>query len=178
MTKICSDFEVDLSNEMMQYLPTKWELYGDLAILPNHAFRSEKWDIILSGRPKLQKEIWQATAEALNVNRLARQAEISPDQLRSSQVTMLQGESGEVEFTDYGVKFWLDVTKVMFSSGNITERHRIGNIDMTGECVVDAFAGIGYYTLPMLVRSKAMHVYACELNPNSIEALKLSLIHI
>ena len=43
---------------------------------------------------------------------------------------------------------------------------------MTGECVVDAFAGIGYYTLPMLVRSKAMHVYACELNPNSIEALK------
>ena len=172
VTKICGDFEVDLSNEMMQYLPTKWELYGDLAILPNHSFRSEKWDFILSGRPKLQKEIWQATAEALNVNRLARQAEISPDQLRSSQVTMLHGESGEVEFTDYGVKFWLDVTKVMFSSGNITERHRIGNIDMTGECVVDAFAGIGYYTLPMLVRSKAMHVYACELNPNSIEALK------
>ena len=86
---------------------------------------------------------------------------------------MLLGDSGEVEFIDYGVKFWLDVTKVMFSSGNITERHRIGNIDMTGECVVDAFAGIGYYTLPMLVRSKAEHVYACELNPNSIEALKL-----
>ena len=35
VSKICSDFEVDLSNEMMQYLPTKWELYGDLAILPN-----------------------------------------------------------------------------------------------------------------------------------------------
>ena len=152
VSQICSDFEVDLSNEMMQYLPTKWELYGDLAILPNHSFRSEKWDFILSGRPKLQKEIWQATAEALNVNRLARQAEISPDQLRSSQVTMLHGESGEVEFTDYGVKFWLDVTKVMFSSGNITERHRIGDIDMTGECVIDAFAGVGYYTLPMLVR--------------------------
>ena len=37
--------------------------------------------------------------------------------------------------------------------------------------VVDAFAGIGYYTLPMLVRSKARHVHACEINPNSINAL-------
>ena len=69
------------------------------------------------------------------------------------------------------MKFWLDVTKVMFSSGNVSERHRIGDIDMTGEVVVDAFSGIGYYTLPMLVRSNAEHVYACELNPNSIVAL-------
>ena len=60
----------------------------------------------------------------------------------------------------------------MFSSGNVTERHRIGNIDMSGEIVVDAFAGIGYYTLPMLVRSNAEHVYACEINPNSIQALQ------
>jgi tRNA wybutosine-synthesizing protein 3 len=42
---------------------------------------------------------------------------------------------------------------------------------MAGEIVVDAFSGIGYYTLPMLVRSNAKHVYACELNPNSINAL-------
>ena len=84
---------------------------------------------------------------------------------------MIVGNSGEVEFVDYGVKFSLDVTKVMFSSGNVTERHRIGSIDMTGEVVVDAFSGIGYYTLPMLVRSNAKHVYACELNPDSIDAL-------
>ena len=42
---------------------------------------------------------------------------------------------------------------------------------MGGEVVVDAFAGIGYYTLPMLVRSNAKYVYACEINPNSIMAL-------
>ena len=32
----------------------------------------------------------------LNVSRLARQAEIADDKLRSSQVTMLLGNSGEV----------------------------------------------------------------------------------
>ena len=59
----------------------------------------------------------------------------------------------------------------MFSSGNVTERHRIGSIDMTGEIVIDAYAGTGYYTLPMLVRSGAAHVHACELNPASIAGL-------
>ena len=92
--------------------------------------------------------------------------------MRTSQVKMLLGGSGEVEINDFGVKFWLDVTKVMFSSGNVTERHRIGDIDMSGEIIVDAFAGIGYYSLPMLVRSNAKHVYACEINPNSIQALQ------
>ena len=43
---------------------------------------------------------------------------------------------------------------------------------MDGEIVIDDFAGIGYYTLPMLVRSNAKHVYACEMNPNSIIALR------
>ena len=173
VTSVCEEFGVEVSEEMIENLPKKWELYGDIALIPQHSLGSTDWLSVLSNKPQLQQQIWQAIARALSVNRLARQAEISSDKLRTSQVTMLLGDSGEVEFIDYGVKFWLDVTKVMFSSGNITERHRIGNIDMTGECVVDAFAGIGYYTLPMLVRSKAEHVYACELNPNSIEALKL-----
>ncbi|DAC30978.1 MAG TPA: hypothetical protein D7H81_02075, partial [Candidatus Poseidoniales archaeon] len=81
-----------------------------LAILPKHSFRSSNWLSILSNQPKLQQQIWQVIARALSVNRLAQQAEISSDRLRTSQVTMLLGENGEVEFTDYGVKFWFDVT--------------------------------------------------------------------
>jgi tRNA wybutosine-synthesizing protein 3 len=156
---------------MIQCVPKKWELYGDLAIIPTTSFNSTDWQEIFLSQPHLAEKVWQTTAMCLNVSRLARQAEIADDKLRSSQVTMLLGNSGEVEFTDFGVKFWLDVTKVMFSSGNVTERHRIGSIDMTDEFVVDAFAGIGYYTLPMLVRSNAKHVYALELNPNSVLAL-------
>ena len=171
VTSLCELFGVEICEEMIENLPKKWELYGDLAILPKHSFRSSNWLSILSNQPKLQQQIWQVIARALSVNRLAQQAEISSDRLRTSQVTMLLGENGEVEFTDYGVKFWFDVTKVMFSSGNVTERHRIGSINMADECVIDAFAGIGYYTLPMLVRSGAKHIYACELNPDSIDAL-------
>jgi len=160
-----------ITSEMANLLPKKWELFSDLAIVPSDSLNSKEWQDLFSKNEALSEEIWQIIADSLKVSRIARQSEIADDKLRSSQVKMIVGDSGEVEFVDFGVRFWLDVTKVMFSSGNVTERHRIGSIDMTGEVVVDAFSGIGYYTLPMLVRSNAKHVYACELNPNSIDAL-------
>ena len=165
-------FDSDLSG-LIANLPQKWELFGDLAIIPNSVMNNSQWqDFFRSITQEQEREIWQIIAQALRVDRLARQDKIATDMMRTSQVKMLLGHSGEVEINDFGVKFWLDVTKVMFSSGNVTERHRIGNIDMSGEIIVDAFAGIGYYTLPMLVRSNAQHVYACEINPNSIQALQ------
>ena len=165
-------FDSDLSG-LIANLPQKWELFGDLAIIPNSTMNNSQWqDLFELITQEQEREIWQIIAQALRVDRLARQDKIATDMMRTSQVKMLLGHSGEVEINDFGVKFWLDVTKVMFSSGNVTERHRIGNIDMSGEIIVDAFAGIGYYTLPMLVRSNAQHVYACEINPNSIQALQ------
>ena len=159
--------------QLILNLPQKWELFDNLAIIPNSAMNNSQWQDLFGRITQEQKqEIWQIIARSLSVDRLARQDKIATDMMRTSQVKMLLGSSGEVEINDFGVKFWLDVTKVMFSSGNVTERHRIGNIDMSGEIIVDAFAGIGYYSLPMLVRSNAEHVYACEINPNSIQALQ------
>ena len=164
--------DTDLA-QLILNLPQKWELFGNLAIIPNSAMNNSQWqDLFALITQEQEQEIWQIIARSLRVERLARQDRIATDMMRTSQVKMLLGGSGEVEINDFGVKFWLDVTKVMFSSGNVTERHRIGNIDMSGEIIVDAFAGIGYYTLPMLVRSNAEHVYACEINPNSIQALQ------
>lgn len=39
----------------------------------------------------------------------------------------------------------------------------------------DHFEGIGYFTLPFLVYGHARHVYACEWNPDSMEALRRNL---
>ena len=165
-------FDSDLSG-LIANLPQKWELFGDLAIIPNSTMNNSQWqDFFELITQEQEQEVWQIIAQALRVERLARQDKIATDMMRTSQVKMLLGNSGEVEINDFGVKFWLDVTKVMFSSGNVTERHRIGDMDMSGEIIVDAFAGIGYYTLPMLVRCNAQHVYACEINPNSIQALQ------
>lgn len=52
-----------------------------------------------------------------------------------------------------GVLYSLDVTKCMFSSGNTTERQRMGRLHCAGETILDLYAGIGYYTLPFLSRA-------------------------
>ena len=164
-----NDFQ---TNELLKKIPSKWELLGNLALLPSSSFMDDEWQDVLSKCKSRQIEnLWKSICQSLNVEKLGRQQPISKDIIRSSQVEMLYGDEGWVELIDHGVHFGFDATKVMYSSGNVTERHRIGNIEMTGEVVVDAFAGIGYYTLPMLVRSKARHVHACEINPNSINAL-------
>ena len=154
-------------------LPSKWEALGDLIVIPLDAFANEAWVEALGAATKAQtNQLWASVAQALGGSRLARQDHISNDELRSPRIEMLAGESTWVEFSDYGVHFGFDASKVMFSSGNVTERHRIGSIDMKGETVVDAYAGAGYYTLPMLVRSQAVRVHACEMNPASIEGLR------
>lgn len=160
-------------DELLENLPNKWEKLGSIALIPQFALSNNYWQNVLDNISQNEIDnLWKTIAESIGVKSLGRQQEISNDQMRTSQVTLLYGSSGICEFTDHGVVFTLDVTEVMFSSGNVTERHRIGDIDMTGEIIVDAFAGIGYYTLPMLVRSNAKHVYAIEINPNSIKWLE------
>lgn len=63
-----------------------------------------------------------------------------------------------------GVVFKLDPMKVMFSPGNLKERMRMGRLG-GGETVVDMFAGIGYFTLPMAVHSRPRKIVAIEINP-------------
>ena len=98
-------------------------------------------------------------AAALKADSLGIQQPIANDTYRSSQVQMLLG-TPEVRFLDHGITYIFDASKVMFSSGNVTERRRIGGMDMHDETVVDAYAGVGYYTLPMLMLAGAAHVHA------------------
>ncbi len=156
--------------ELLSELPTKWEKLGDLILLPETAFSSEQWTSIVSQENQLS--LWKCVAEALKVERIGKQRQVGDDIIRSSQAQLLLGNSSWVELLDFGVKFGFDACKVMYSSGNVTERHRIGNMDLKGETIIDCYAGIGYYTLPMLVRGGAQLVHACELNPHSISALQ------
>jgi tRNA wybutosine-synthesizing protein 3 len=161
-----------LTSKQRSALPTKWERLGDLVVLNQDAFRGNEWLEAPNGPLGSNNSIWKEVANALGGERLARQAHIMDNALRTPQLELLHGTQSWVDFLDHGVHFGFDASSVMFSSGNVTERHRIGGIPMKGETVVDAYAGAGYYTLPMLVRSGAAHVHACEMNPASIEGLR------
>ena len=161
--------EVEKSNphirleELISNPPKKWEIVGDMAIFPAGSF-SEK-----------MPENWDQIANALGCNRVAIQNEIDPGIMRESRLQILHGDNGWVVHRENFVEYEFDATEVMFSSGNVTERRRMSEIQAEGETIVDAFCGIGYYTLQMLVRGKAKHVHACEINPHSIAALEKGL---
>lgn len=63
--------------------------------------------------------------------------------------------------------FKLDLSKVMWSKGNVNERLRIAKLVKDGETVLDMFAGIGYFSIPIGVHSPARKVISIEINPNS-----------
>ncbi len=88
--------------------------------------------------------------------------------LRKPDVELIAGEGGETIHREGGCIYKFDVSRVMFSPGNQAERIRMGRIVREGEVVVDMFAGIGYFTVPMAKKAK---VYAVEINPDSYHYL-------
>lgn len=89
---------------------------------------------------------------------------------REPAVRVIAGEgTTETTHVEYGTTYSLDLAKVMFSPGNKAERRRMGTVVEPGEIVLDMFAGIGYFSLPM-ARSGA-RVTAIERNPIAFEYL-------
>ena len=71
-----------------------------------------------------------------------------------------------------GVRFSFDCAQVMFSSGNAKARIHFGTaVEATNEVVLDMFAGIGYFTIPLAVGSNCRSVIALEKNPRSAHFL-------
>lgn len=157
------------NERLLEALPTKWERLGELVLLSGEVMSQAPWHSVRS-HPSSHR-LWEAMTTALKARSLGIQRPIANDTYRSSQVEMLLGSS-QVEFVDHGITYIFDAGKVMFSSGNVTERRRIASMNMKQETVIDAYAGVGYYTLPMLVHAQAAHVHACEINPASIAGLK------
>jgi tRNA wybutosine-synthesizing protein 2 len=66
----------------------------------------------------------------------------------SVEVVVGEGDTSTVH-REHGVEYALDLSEVMFSPGNKAERARMGERVSADERVLDPFAGVGYFTLPM-----------------------------
>ena len=84
----------------------------------------------------------------------------------------------EIIHREYGCIFKLDLLRLMFCLGNSFERLRLAGLVGRGEVVVDMFAGVGQFTIPMAALSDPKRVYSIEINPEAygylLENLKLN----
>lgn len=156
------------SAELQADLPHSWQRHGDLLLLSEDCFQAQEWK-------DLEPELWDAVASALGVQRVAKRGRVAPDGVRTPTVTLLRGDHGWVQHVDNGIRYTFDVTRCMFSFGNITEKLRMASLSCAGQVLVDLYAGIGYFTLPCLVHAGAAFVHACEWNPHAEAALRRNL---
>ena len=155
-----------LSNEQLTLLPNKWEKVGDVLIFVLHQ------DLY-----PMQKQIAKVYAKILSCKSVLKEISGISGQLRKPNVELIYGDERTVTtHKENGVIYKLDPSKIMFSSGNMDERIRMGNIVKPGEIVVDLFAGIGYFSLPMAVHGHPKKIFSCELNPIAYSFLKENIV--
>ena len=152
---------------------------------------------------KIQEKLWKNLASLYQSPRVVRRGDIDPESgVRESGHRILwplpvsislsndaakctnhgytpqstgPDSPGWITVTEHKIRQSFDLSRVMFSRGNVTEKKRFGLLVQPDEYVLDMYAGIGYYTLPALVHGRAKHVTACEWNPNAVFALRHNL---
>lgn len=156
----------------LQMLPKKWHLIGRVAMLQN-----VEQKLACADRAVLAK-IGEAYLKCPQIKAESIVLETEPPhgELRTPTVVVIAGSHDTLtKHLEDGVSYFIDPTLVMFASGNGTERmHFKRNIVCGAEdVVVDMFAGIGYFTVPLaLSPHRPKRIFALEKNPNSARFLR------
>ncbi len=151
----------DLKGDLLELLPSGFQRVGDI--------------IILNLKPELDsysKKIAEIIIKHFNGIKTVCQTEGVHGRLRRPKVKVLAGNGTETVHEENGCLYKLDVAKVMFSKGNVKERGRLAKLVKKGETVVDMFAGIGYFSIPIAKTGKPKRIYAIDINPVSVHYLK------
>jgi tRNA wybutosine-synthesizing protein 2 len=147
-----------------ELLPSGWQIIGDI--------------IIVSLRKELEvhkKEIGNALLSLYPGCKTVLLDRGISGKMRQPDREIIAGSETETIHKENGCLFKIDAMRLMFSRGNLAEKKRMSKLGK-GETIVDMFAGIGYFSIPMAVHSKPRKIIAIELNPVAFGYLKENIM--
>ncbi|RPA75388.1 hypothetical protein BJ508DRAFT_418179 [Ascobolus immersus RN42] len=181
-----TDINADQKAELMKTAPKRYSIYTPMLLLSTPF--SSAWSTFLDTLSEEDKEAFYASlCQATGTTHLAINAPIPASDYirRPTSLTPLYGDFGTTDYDacKFEEAFWVKTIQngidqtwapmfTMFSRGNVTEKARVLKFDeVAGNEVVDFYAGIGYFTFSY-VKAGAKTVWAWEVNPWSVEALR------
>ncbi|AFH42196.1 class I SAM-dependent methyltransferase [Fervidicoccus fontis] len=97
-------------------------------------------------------------------------------EFRVPKIIHLLGEKKtETIAKEYGLLFYVDISKVYYNPRLAEEHHYISQISEDGEVVLDLFSGIGGFSIHLAAAKRAI-VFANDINPYAIKFLNASVL--
>ncbi|MGC8662920.1 MAG: class I SAM-dependent methyltransferase [Thermoplasmata archaeon] len=155
---------LSLDNGLKNLVPSHWEKYGDVVLiqLPEKLLN-------------YKSEIGEAFAKVLRAKSVLLYKGVKGE-MRIPDTEFIYGNNALTIHVENGIFYKFDASKIMFSSGNVDERIRMGKIEAFNEKIIDMFAGIGYFSLPIAKYTFPDEVISIEMNPESFYYLNENII--
>ncbi|WP_406661100.1 class I SAM-dependent methyltransferase family protein [Methanolobus sp. ZRKC3] len=161
-----ADFEehegIPRIEDLLENVP-HFEIVGDIVLIESDVPEPEKVaDAIMTIKPNVKTVL----------------AAISPveGEFRTRRFKTIAGENRTwTTHKEYGCRYHVDLEKAYFTPRLATERARIVKQINEGETVVDMFAGVGPYSIPIAKNSPAKKVIAIDKNPFAVEFLRKNI---
>jgi len=156
---------VDVPEDIEEYLPSSYDIIGDIAIvkIPEEIkdYRDQIGEAIIETHKNLKTVLEDKGVHG---------------EFRTRKIGHISGEKKTVTiYREHGAELEVDVENVYFSPRLATERWRIVEKTKKNERVLDMFAGVGPYTVLIGRNVDVEKIYSIDLNPTAIDYLRKNI---
>jgi tRNA wybutosine-synthesizing protein 2 len=152
----------EIPNRLLEFLPRGYQKVGDILILNLN-------DNVLPYKELISRSLLKIIP---NTRTICLKKGGITGRYRIPNLEVIGGDNNtETIHIENNCLFKLDVRRIMFSKGNISERRRLANLVENNEIIIDMFAGIGYFSINIARHANPKKVISIEINPVSYSYL-------
>ena len=139
-------------------LPTSYDIIGHIILIK-----------LSEGLLEYKKDIGNALLKSHKNVKTVCLSQPVRGELRTRNIEVIAGKKlTQTIHREYGLHFFLDISKTYFSPRLANERKRVANLVKPGETVVDMFAGVAPFSIMIAKYASPKIVYAIDKNKDAV----------